>query len=129
MRAVPSRNTGPERVVRSLLRRLGYRFRLHDSRLPGAPDIVFTKRRKVIFVHGCFWHSHEGCSKARLPKTRLDYWEPKLARNRARDKAALNELAGLGWSALVIWQCELSDPETLARALKDFLLTATCEPQ
>src|SRR5689334_20100720 len=117
MRAVGSKNTGPELVVRGLLHRLGYRFRLHDERLPGRPDIVFPARRKVIFVHGCFWHQHSKCPKAGLPKSGLKYWIPKLARNRERDHRAVAALEALGWSTFVIWQCQINDEATLRTAL------------
>jgi DNA mismatch endonuclease (patch repair protein) len=122
MQAVKTADTGPELAVRRLLHRLGYRFRLHSHHLPGRPDIVFPGRRKVVFVHGCFWHGHE-CAKGRLPKSRLDYWAPKIDRNRERDASVLARLAALGWGALVLWQCEVRDTEALAQNLTKFLGT------
>lgn len=120
MQAVKSKNTGPEMVVRRLLHAMGYRFRLHRKDLPGKPDIVLPGRRKAIFVHGCFWHAH-GCSKGRPPKSRLDYWLPKLAQNVARDRAKLEHLESLGWQAHVVWQCELRDIDALATSLQNFV--------
>ena len=121
MRRIKSGNTCPEMVVRQLLYRLGYRYRLHWSKLPGKPDIVLTRARKAIFVHGCFWHQHEFCRHGRLPKSRLDYWAPKLARNRARDEQIQRELRALGWDVLVIWECEVADAERLERCLSRFV--------
>ena len=120
MQSVGSKDTGPELIVRRLLHSLGYRFRLHRADLPGKPDIVFSKQKKAIFVHGCFWHWH-GCSKGKLPKTRLDYWEPKLGENVRRDKAAKAKLESLGWQVLVVWQCEINDLKALTSRLRDFL--------
>ena len=120
MQAVKSRDTGPEMVVRRLLHSLGYRYRLHRKDLPGKPDVAFLSRRKAIFVHGCFWHGH-GCPKGRLPKSRLDYWEPKLSGNKERDRRKEEELRSMGWGVLVIWQCETADLEVLARRLHGFL--------
>lgn len=120
MQAVKSENTGPELVVRRLLHGMGYRYRLHRRELPGKPDIVFLSRRKAIFVHGCFWHGHD-CPKGRLPKSRLDYWQMKLDKNRERDRTKAEELQKLGWSVLTIWQCETSDLEGLSIRLQDFV--------
>ena len=120
MQSVKSRDTGPEMVVRRLLHGMGYRYRLHRKDLPGKPDIVFVARRKAIFVHGCFWHGHD-CPKGRLPKSRLDYWQPKLDENRIRDRTKTEQLKSLGWNVLVIWQCETVDKETLASRLQDFV--------
>jgi len=120
MQAVKVRNTTPEMVVRRLLHRAGYRYRLHRKSLPGKPDIVFPSRRKVVFVHGCFWHGH-GCSKGKLPKSRLDYWQPKIATNSCRDVRKQAELYDLGWKALVVWQCEIKDLRKLQRRLEKFL--------
>jgi DNA mismatch endonuclease (patch repair protein) len=121
MRSIRKANTAPERIVRRALRELGVRYRLHARELPGCPDIVFRKRRKAIFVHGCFWHQHEGCRLAKLPSARPEYWVPKLARNRQRDRAALARLASLGWQALVVWECELRDESGLRAKLERFL--------
>lgn len=121
MRAVPTKDTAPERAVRSLLTRNGYRYRLHRRDLPGTPDIVFPGRRKVIFVNGCFWHGHIGCPKGRAPKSRPEYWIPKIARNIEKDQWNLAELAQLGWRALTVWQCELRQPPLLEKKLTKFL--------
>lgn len=120
MASVRTANTGPEWTVRRLLHASGYRYRLHSRSLPGKPDIVFSAKRKAIFVHGCFWHSHD-CSKGRPPKSRLDYWEPKLQANRARDARNLAELEALGWQTLTVWQCETKDSDTLLKQLTEFL--------
>ena len=120
MRAVRSRDTGPEWVVRRLLHGLGYRYRLHRRDLPGSPDLVFPARRKAIFVHGCFWHAH-GCRGGRPPKSRPDYWLPKLERNRARDAEKRALLEALGWRILVVWQCETRDVGALSANLRAFL--------
>lgn len=120
MKAVKSKDTKPEMTVRRLLHSLGYRYRLHRKDLPGKPDIVFPSRRKAIFVHGCFWHAH-GCKKGRLPRSRLEYWRPKLAQNAERDARKIAELEALGWSVLVVWQCETSDLDPLSEDLRLFL--------
>ena len=108
-------------LVRRLVFSMGYRYRLHGPRLPGHPDMVFKGRRKVIFVHGCFWHRHEGCRLARLPKSRLDFWLPKLEGNRQRDAQKLEQLCQQGWKSLVIWECELKDLGSLEKRLRAFL--------
>lgn len=122
MRRIRSRDTVPEMRVRRLLHSLGYRYRLHVPGLPGKPDLVFSSRRKVVWIHGCLWHSHEGCRLNRPPKTRLDYWQPKLERNRARDAEHVATLSALGWDSLVIWECEAEgDVPALTQRLQDFL--------
>lgn len=121
MSRVSSRDTGPERVLRRILSRLGYRYRLHVRNLPGKPDIVFHGRGRAIFVHGCFWHQHPGCSKARVPRSRQDYWIPKLAKNRDRDAAIMALLEARGWSVSVVWQCETRDTDQLSERLIRFL--------
>lgn len=123
MARVRSANTRPERIIRSLLHRLGYRFRLHAKELPGSPDIVLRPRRKAIFVHGCFWHQHgdPACRLARKPKTRLDFWLPKLNANSERDKVSLSKLDALGWKTLIVWECELRHMEQLENRLVAFL--------
>jgi len=123
MSLIRSKDTQPELVVRRLVHAMGYRYRSHDSNLPGRPDIVFKSRRKVIFVHGCFWHLHRGCSNSRPPKSKLDYWRPKLEGNVTRDKAVRGRLRRLGWRQLVVWECELDDRERLIRKLGKFLGT------
>jgi DNA mismatch endonuclease (patch repair protein) len=120
MQSVKTRDTGPELAVRRVLSGLGYRYRLNSKKLPGRPDIVLPGRRKAIFVHGCFWHSH-GCAKGQASKSRLEYWGPKLAANRERDAAQLRALQALGWSVLTVWQCETRDEDALRARLKRFL--------
>jgi len=107
MARVRSGNTKPEMAVRRALHALGYRYRLRSSDVPGRPDLVFPKRRKVIFVHGCFWHRHDCKMGNRTPKTRLDFWVPKLEGNAARDAATLERLRAMGWDALIVWECEV----------------------
>jgi DNA mismatch endonuclease (patch repair protein) len=123
MGRIRSKGSAAELVVRRAAHRLGYRFRLHRKGLPGKPDLVFVKTRKVIFVHGCFWHRHgdSACKLARLPKSRLDFWLPKLDANRARDSANLEKLRAKGWDVLVVWECELRDKGKLDKTLKAFL--------
>ncbi len=121
MRAVKGKHTTPELRVRRMVHGMGRRFRLHRKDLPGAPDLVFPGRRKVIFVHGCFWHGHSCRRGARTPKTNRDYWVGKIGRNVARDAAHLEALAELGWEAMVVWECELKDEETLRAKLVAFL--------
>ena len=121
MARVRNKDTRPEMVVRRLVYALGYRYRLHDPRLPGKPDLVFWGRRKAIFVHGCFWHRHEGCPLARLPKSKQDFWIPKLSANKERDQRNLAELQEKGWDVLVVWECELSDLDSLRKRISRFL--------
>ena len=121
MRAVRSRDTGPERVVRALLRSFAPGYRLQRRDIPGRPDIAYVGAKRAIFVHGCFWHGHDCARGARAPKTNADYWRAKLARNKARDALALQSLENLGWRALVVWECELKDREALARKLRAFV--------
>jgi len=120
MQAVKSKDTKPEMRVRRLLHTMGYRYRLHRKNLPGKPDIVFPSRKKVIFVHGCFWHSH-GCKIGQPPKSRTEYWQPKLAQNVQRDRTKEEHLRALGWDVLVIWQCETRVSDALAPKLISFL--------
>lgn len=120
MSSVRGKNTAPELAVRHLVFGLGYRYRLHSKHLPGRPDLVFPGRKKAIFVHGCFWHGH-GCDKGRLPKSRLEYWQPKIDANRNRDARQTVELNALGWKVLTLWQCELKDPRQVAIKVKGFL--------
>jgi DNA mismatch endonuclease, patch repair protein len=120
MRAIRSKDMLPELTVRRLLHRLGYRYRLHRKDLPGKPDLAFGPRRKVIFVHGCFWHGHN-CKEGRIPKSNADYWLPKLQRNQARDKENIGRLTDSGWECLVIWECEMRDRDVLQSRLKKFL--------
>ncbi|MEK6322697.1 MAG: very short patch repair endonuclease [Acidobacteriota bacterium] len=120
MSRVRSKNTKPELVVRQLLHSMGYRYRLHVRSVPGNPDIVFSPRRKAIFVHGCFWHRHPGCPNCRLPKSKLGFWLPKLKGNRRRDLKKQRELTKAGWQFFVVWECQVSDP-SLAHQLREFL--------
>jgi len=121
MQAVRSSGTRPEMAVRSLAHRLGYRFRLHRRDLPGKPDLVFSSRRKVIFVHGCFWHQHPGCRFAARPSTRAEFWEAKLDGNVRRDARVQTQLTERGWSVLVVWECETRSEEAMATRIKRFL--------
>lgn len=120
MRAIRSKGMRPELAVRSLVHKLGYRFRLHRKDLPGKPDLVFVFRRKVIFVHGCFWHSH-GCKLSHTPKSNSAYWGPKLERNRTRDAKNLELLEDAGWNSLTIWECELGAPDIVQKRATQFL--------
>jgi DNA mismatch endonuclease (patch repair protein) len=121
MSLVRGADTKPERKVRSIVHRLGFRYRLHVSKLPGKPDLVFPKLHKVLFVHGCFWHRHSGCSLARLPKSRLDFWEPKLEGNRKRDLLNAGRLRKAGWKVGVVWECELVKSDRLTTKIERFL--------
>lgn len=123
MRAIRSKGMKPEMAVRKLLHALGFRYRLHVKELPGKPDIVFRKRRKCIFVHGCYWHQHPdpACADARLPKSNLDYWLPKLERNVARDAGQLASLEEAGWKVLVLWECETRNAARLEAKLLHFM--------
>lgn len=121
MRRVRQIDTGPELVVRKLVHSAGYRYRLHRKDLPGKPDIVFPSRRKIVFVHGCFWHGHEHCKRARLPKTRLEYWSKKIQRNKERDEQVVLQLEQLGWIVQVIWECETKNLQSLRSRLINFL--------
>lgn len=121
MSRIRNKDTKPELAVRSLVHGMGYRYRLHSHKLPGSPDMVFAGRKKVIFVHGCFWHYHRNCRQYRFPKTNVDFWKPKLEQNRRRDKKNLEELNKMGWISLVIWECELKDMERLEVRIRSFL--------
>jgi DNA mismatch endonuclease (patch repair protein) len=124
MAAVKSKDTGPERAVRTLIFALGYRFRLHRRDLPGTPDLVFPGRKKVIFVNGCFWHFHSRCKAFRAPKSRIKYWRGKLTRNRWRDRQNQSALKKLGWSVLVIWECEVKELSVLQGRIVQFMNSA-----
>lgn len=122
MRAVRSKETGAELKVRRALREMGETgYRLHRADLPGTPDVAFIGRRKAIFVHGCFWHGHDCKRGSRTPKTNRDYWAAKITRNAQRDRESIAALDARGWGVLVIWECELREPEALNRRLSDFL--------
>ncbi len=116
----------PELRVRQVAHRLGYRFRLHRKDLPGKPDLVFPGRRMALFVNGCFWHRHAGCTLARLPKSRLEFWEPKLEGNRQRDFEVHEKLRVLGWNPAVIWECETQSPTNLEASIRAILGGRNC---
>lgn len=117
MSRVRSRDTTPERGVRTLLHAMGYRFRLHRKELPGTPDIVMPGRKVVIFVHGCFWHGHS-CKVDKMPKSKTEYWGPKIEANRERDLRKARKLRRMGWRVLTVWECELRAPDKLRRRLE-----------
>jgi DNA mismatch endonuclease (patch repair protein) len=121
MALVRGKNTRPELAVRKLVFSLGYRYRLHARDLPGNPDMVFRNRRKVVFIHGCFWHRHTACALARLPKSRLDFWLPKLEGNKERDKRNKKALVRDGWKVLTIWECQLGNMGRLETTIRRFL--------
>ena len=120
MSLIRSSDSKFERLVRSALHKLGYRYKKNDDRLPGRPDLVFPSREKVIFLHGCFWHGH-GCRLDRRPKSNKAYWNAKLARNRACDAAVARKLRRLGWGVLTVWECELSNCDRMLRRMDRFL--------
>lgn len=128
MSRVRGKNTRPELIVRKLVFAAGYRYRLHVRSLPGSPDLVFPGRKKVVFVHGCFWHRHENCKLARMPKSRVEFWGEKLNGNKLRDERARQALAELGWEVLTVWECELGDLAELEKRLREFL-NRRAEPQ
>ena len=122
MSKIKSKDTKPEKAVRSLLHRMGYRFRIHRKDLPGRPDIVLPKYGVVIFIHGCFWHLHEGCRDGTVPKTGTDKWREKLEKNVARDKRNIQQLEELGWRVLTLWECEIEKkPEEIKERLEVFI--------
>jgi DNA mismatch endonuclease, patch repair protein len=118
MAAIRGRDTKPERMVRSLLHQLGYRFRLHRRDLPGSPDIVLPRHHTVVFVHGCFWHRHAGCRFTTTPRTRSDFWEEKFRQNMERDARQQAALRAAGWSVVVVWECELREIEALTARMR-----------
>lgn len=123
MSRVRSRDTKPEMLVRQITHAMGFRYKLHDATLPGKPDLVFPSRRKVIFVHGCFWHRHAAvtCGLARMPKSRENFWRNKLETNRLRDRRNRQKLAVLNWESLVIWECQLANIASLRKRIRSFL--------
>jgi DNA mismatch endonuclease (patch repair protein) len=121
MRRVRSTDTTPELIVRKLAHSLGFRYRLHKKELPGKPDLVFSGKRKVIFVHGCFWHGHKCKRGNRLPKKNREYWTKKINSNMRRDKCHTEELIKAGWSVLAIWECETKDQDSLRHKIVEFL--------
>ena len=120
MSHIRNANTKPEMLVRRLIHAMGYRYRLHAKDLPGHPDIVFRSRKKVIFIHGCFWHQH-GCRQYRQPRTRRNFWEAKLAKNKTRDAATRKRLRKMGWKLLTVWECQISDVSKLKAKITCFL--------
>jgi DNA mismatch endonuclease, patch repair protein len=129
MSRIKSRDTKPEKAVRSALHRLGFRFRLHCKDLPGSPDIVLPKYRTIIFVHGCFWHRHDGCKFSYDPKSRVDFWMKKFQTNINRDKRVRRELDSLDWRSCVIWECETLDPVALEMHLRTILQSSSANSQ
>ena len=123
MRRVRSKGSQPELFVRKLVYELGYRYRLHAKELPGCPDLVFRSRFKVIFMHGCFWHRHAKCALARMPKSRVEFWQPKLDGNKKRDEKNKRRLWRAGWKVLTIWECQLKDASHLDSVVRRFLDT------
>jgi len=125
MRAIRGKNTGPEMIVRSAAHRLGLRFRLHDSRLPGRPDMVLKKWRTVIFINGCYWHRHRGCRRTTTPKSNTEFWNAKFLSNQERDRRNYRELTDSGWRVVVLWQCEVT---SIARAADRLRILFKLEP-
>lgn len=121
MARVRSGNTKPEIAVRRALWSAGLRYRLHDKRVPGRPDVTIASRRLAIFVHGCFWHGHEGCSRHRIPKSRVEWWTAKIMRNKARDAEVKSLLTDAGWRIAVIWECQVEDAAHLAGFVRDLV--------
>ena len=128
MAAIKGKDTKPELIVRKAIHGRGLRFRLHRRSLPGTPDIVLPRYRLVIFVHGCFWHQHQGCKIANMPKSRIDYWQAKLAKNQERDRSHIQELEDMGWTVATIWECEAKVPSTLSARLDAIFGTAEVTP-
>lgn len=120
MASVGTHDTGPELLLRKKLHRLGYRYATHSTKLPGKPDLVFPALGKIVFVHGCFWHGHT-CSWGRLPKSRPGYWGPKIAVNRTRDVRVTRKARRMGWSVLIVWQCQLRDLDRTVSRVARFL--------
>ncbi|MFZ1102730.1 MAG: very short patch repair endonuclease [Hyphomicrobiaceae bacterium] len=121
MRRIRKKDSKPELIVRRLVHGMGFRYRLHGAKLPGTPDIVLPRHRKAILVHGCFWHRHDCPDGTKLPRSKPEYWGPKLERNRQRDAANLEKLRTLGWAVLVVWECEVRDEQELVSRLTQFL--------
>lgn len=121
MSRIRGKNSGPEMKLRRLVHGMGFRYRLHVKDLPGTPDMVFPGRRAVIFMHGCFWHRHEGCGLARLPKSKIAFWKEKLGANSQRDRQNQERLRAMGWNVLVVWECQLGDMAEISRIVREFL--------
>ena len=123
MRRIRSNNTSPELIVRRMVHGMGYRYRLHVAALPGKPDLVFPRLRKIVEVRGCFWHQHKSCADSHIPKSRIEYWRPKLNGNKRRDKQNEKKLLALGWALCIVWECELKNLDEVNRRLARFLST------
>ena len=121
MSRISGGNTKPEIVVRKMLHSMGYRFRLHSRRLPGTPDVVLPRHHKIVFIHGCFWHGHKNCSRAKRPVSNEDFWNKKIEANIKRDNIAVKELRNSGWEVLIIWQCETKDHDVMLNKLLNFM--------
>lgn len=121
MSRVKSKDTEPEMIVRRMLHAMGYRYRLHVKELPGKPDVVLPRHRKIVFVNGCFWHGHADCRRAERPSTNAEFWNRKISKNIERDENNKKKLESLGWKMLVVWGCEVKDAESLRRRLQDFM--------
>jgi DNA mismatch endonuclease (patch repair protein) len=129
MSRIRGRDTAPELRVRSLLHRLGFRFRLHPQTLPGKPDIVLAKHRTIVLVHGCFWHRHAGCRYAYRPKSNVVFWNRKFSQNQARDEQLVKELRSLGWRTIVVWECQTHRPAALKDRLRRLLMRHSVRPK
>jgi DNA mismatch endonuclease (patch repair protein) len=123
MSRITSKDTAPEVIFRRLIHRAGFRYRLHVKTLPGKPDLVLKKYRTVVFIHGCFWHGHEGCKRGNMPKTNKKYWKNKIERNIARDKKNVKILKRSGWNVFIVWECELKEPENVLKKFHRFIKT------
>jgi len=121
MARISGKNTKPEIAVRKLVHSLGFRFRIHDSKLPGKPDIVLSRHRKIIFVNGCFWHGHSGCSRSKIPHTNPIFWKDKISKNIIRDERIRRKLRREGWRTMTVWQCEMGDTEKLTQRIARYL--------
>jgi len=122
MSQIHSKDTAPEKVVRSTLHRMGYRFRLHGNKLPGRPDIVLPKYRSLVFIHGCFWHRHRGCKNCTTPTGNREFWVKKLEGNAARDRIHMRALRNLGWRVVVVWECEVNDAQKFLDRIQKVLV-------
>ena len=121
MARIKGKNTKPEMVVRREAHSLGFRFRLHQRKLPGSPDLAFPRLHKVIFVHGCFWHRHSGCNRTTTPKTRVNFWNEKFRENMKRDASVMRRIEDAGWKSIIVWECETLDRDRLKKRLRRFL--------
>ena len=121
MRRIKSKGTAPERRLGKLIRSLRFKFNSHVRKLPGKPDFVFTSRRRIVFLHGCFWHAHGRCKLSRIPKSKLTYWMPKLMGNKKRDLRNMRKLRSKGWKVLTVWECQLASPAKVKIRLRRFL--------